>query len=215
MLRLALDRNRTTPRWIFVGLDLESFSEVPPIEPSLLTCGELGKYLERAGCSTAAATSIETRQDELWQVFRRGINETLGYSFATGTGDIVYENFKIEGPPLRIADGNDRNAVYFRRMEGFARLSPERLRWLEEIGRLCKQRGIHWLAFLTTGHEALIQFLLNSTPFRQRSAELVEQMRKSPFAPKEFYDFSTVAGFDGDPEDFFNGAHVAAHNGRK
>ena len=100
-------------------------------------------------------------------------------------------------------------------MEGFSKLSAERLRWLNEIGQLCNKRGIRSLFFLTTGHEALRQFLLKNTTFRERSVELAEALRKSPFPPEEFYDFSTVAGFDGDPEDFFNGAHVGAWNGKK
>lgn len=215
MLRLVLDQNRVTPRWVFVGLDVETFSEAAEIAPSLIGCAALAKYLEDAVPGPTPALSLETRQDEFWQVFRRGINETLGFAFARGTGDFIYQGYDSQAPPLRIADGADRNAVYYRRMEGFPKLSSARLKWLDEIGRLCQERGIRRCYFLSTAHGALIRFLSEHTVFRQRCDELRQAIEKSPFAPDAFHDFSIASSFGGDAEDFINGAHVGPHNARR
>jgi acyl-CoA synthetase (AMP-forming)/AMP-acid ligase II/acyl carrier protein len=214
MLRLVLEQNRIKPRWVFVGLDLETFSDQARVEPSLYACPDLAKYIDVSPTPTAAI-SLDTRQDELWQVFRRGINETVDYGFAKNTGDIVWRFFQPDAPPVKIADGNDRNAVYFRRMEEFTKLSFARLRWLDEIGRLCHEHGISWLLFLSTAHEALLKFLVERTTYQQRLNELTERIHQSPFAPNAFFDLSNVSSFEGDPHDFQNGAHIASYNGRR
>src|SRR5207244_5252272 len=134
-----------------------TLSEADEIAPSLIGCAALAKYVEHAVPAPASALSLDTRQDEFWQVFRRGINETLGFAFAKGTGDIVYQSYDSKAPPLRIADAADRNAIYYRRMEGFPKLSSARLKWLDEIGRLCQERGISTCYFLSTAHRALIR----------------------------------------------------------
>lgn len=213
MLRLFLDQNQVKPRWIFMGLDLETISEQAPVEPSLYACPDLAKYLNLAPPQTPTA-ALNTRQDELWQVFRRGINETLEYGFAKGTGNIVWRDFRPDSPPMKIDDGNNRNAVYFRRMEGFSRLAPARLQVLDEFGRVCRAHGINWLAFLSTAHECLFQFLAANTSYLQRSEELAARIRQSPFPPAAYFDLSGAASFGGDPQDFMNGAHIAFHNGR-
>jgi hypothetical protein len=145
------------------------------------------------------------------ELFRRGLNETLDYAFEPGTGDVVYLKDSME-TPRRLGDGSNRNAVYFRRFQGFLELDSRRLRCLDALRELAGAKALELGWFLTTAHRDLEDFLATQTTYLARKRELMAFLESSHHRTIPWFDFSSVDVFGGDPRDFLNGAHIGPCN---
>ncbi len=217
-LNFVLENNHVPLRTVVLGIDIVTFSKAWAPSSSLLESPDLGPFLDMPSDSPPAPQNTivwEERSHQLDVIFRRGLNETLNYTFAPEFGDILYHDADRWTDVLRIADGSDRNSQYGMRMQNYTRLSAQRFDYLKRFLALCGERKIEVVLFLGTIHHQLHRFLIENTVYEQRRNELVTLLRRCESETVTFHDCTLVEGFRGDPEDFKNGAHIGPHNADK
>lgn len=218
ILNLVLEKNQVPLRTIVLGIDVVTFSKAWEPSASLLESPDLGRFLDSSSAPLVPPQNTiawEERSQQLDTIFRRGLNETLDYTFAPETGDILYHDAARWAEVLRIADGSNRNSQYGMRMQNYTRLSAERFDYLKRFLALCADREIEVVLFLGTIHHELHRFLAENTVYEQRRNELTTLLRRCESDTVSFHDCTRVESFQGDPDDFKNGAHIGPHNADK
>lgn len=217
-LSLVLANNQVPLRTVILGIDTVTFSHSWEPSASLLESPDLGHFLDLPSASLVPPQkkiAWEERSQQLDAIFRRGLNETLDYTFAPETGDILYHSPDQCTGPLRLADGSNRNSQYGLRMQNYARLSAQRFDHLKRLLALCASKKIEVILFLSTIHHELHRFLADNTVYEQRRNELVALLRRCESETVSFHDCTLAESFQGDPHDFKNGAHIGPHNADK
>src|SRR5205807_714321 len=100
------------------------------------------------------------------------------------------------------------------RSDDYPHLSPTRLRYLDELARLCRRHGTRLTVFLTTVHEQYAQAV--APTYWPRYRELVPLLRRMAAEERfDFYDCSRVSLYGGDPNDFYDSSHIKTGNARR
>lgn len=220
MLRYAVERAGAQPKLLLIGVDVEAFHNARPSNVALAISDELselapgGSRLSRWKKFTRLYSWEETKLT--WRSLRHAV---VGYPTTWNRFEpdgylhyLLYEKERREGkyPLDRRIDA--MAADYVARFQGYTRLDPARVGYLEDIIRYGQQRGARVILFLTTLHPRVIA-AVNSKGYAERYAEVQQLLaRLQRQYGVEVYDFSTTGRFGGRDDWFYDGSHIDERN---
>jgi hypothetical protein len=219
MLRYAVERAGVQPKLVILGVDVEAFHNHLPTEDSALETDAFRGLLPGRGFSAwkrfyklfvVQQTRLSLRSLRVQLTGRlpqRNYFDADGYLHygeyeqerATGHYDI---DTKIQRDI----------AQYVARTAGYTGISPERRKYLEELLQYCQARGIKVAIWVTPLGPRLLESL-GPRGYDQREREVVAMLHGLGARYGDpVYDFSSVNKFGGDPDGFWDGAHMTEHN---
>jgi len=226
MLRYAVEGVGLKPRLLLVGVDVETFHDHLPVDIGLLETPELRRYVPAGADQKFPAwrhfTSLFSWEETKlsWRSVRNaltGYPTTWNYFDADGYGHYaVLEKERASGKPYPLERRVDAVAAeYVGRYEGYAALSPERVRSFEQMLDYAQAHGIRVVLFITVIHPRVVK-VIEPHNYPQRYAEvkrLLKQLSaKYDAANVSLYDFSRVEDFGGNTDWFYDGSHVDERN---
>lgn len=220
MLRYAVEQKGIAPRLVLIGIDIEAFHNHRAADGRLLMSGALRRYLkgERRRIPWKEFTMLFTASQTYYsaacvQHALSGRKRELNASFDSN-GYLHYDKWEAERRtghydlkgkfPKTLAD-------YIDRFDRYTEISSERLDYLRKTLDYCRARHIEFRLFITTVSPALAE-ALRPYGYFQRRQEVLSAMQHLVRPGERLYDFSDIQSFGGDPNDFYDGAHIDEHN---
>jgi acyl-CoA synthetase (AMP-forming)/AMP-acid ligase II/acyl carrier protein len=219
--RFVLDHSAAPPRAIVLPLDVEGFSNTADISVRLAYSRHLTPYLRTTdgwnlpGLATPESTPGDHRFASIRNQFKIGQGDPWMMTAWDGAhtdryvGDTRGDDHR---PALTLADPLDRHELYTLRMQGFTALDPRRLRYFDELLRICFDRHIRVIAGLSPLHPALDAFLSETTTYAARLAELIARLDTIRHPLFTFHDTRVPSRFGGSDQDFQDAAHCGPAN---
>jgi len=219
MLRYAVERAGVTPRLVILGVDVEAFHNHLPTEDSALETDAFRGILPGRGFSVwkkfyklfvvqQTRLSIRSLRVQLTgHLPQRNYFDLDGY--------LHYGEYERE----RASGHYDLNtkiqrdvAQYVARTSGYTAISPQRRQYLEAMLQYCQDRGIRVVMWITPLGPRLLQ-TLGPRGYGQREREVLAMLKELGAKYDDpVYDFSSVEKFGGDPNGFWDGAHMTEQN---
>jgi hypothetical protein len=213
LFRYATERLGLRPEWILLGVDVDSFHPTAPVNPQLLKDPRLRRCLPpelRPSWTTALYDLTQLLTLDQLKASCRALGPRPAQGETSYDPDGLMHHVR-EREPLDL--GRDMRPCMQRYVD-FPHLSPSRLRYLDELARLCRRRGIRLTVFLTTVHEQYRRSVAAS--YLPRYGELAPLLRRKAAAEGfRFFDASRVEFYGGDPNDFYDSSHINAGNARR
>lgn len=98
----------------------------------------------------------------------------------------------------------------------YPELSAERLAYFETLVETCRTNDVQLIVFATPLHPELTSHLRDETDYAERREELVRYLTgAADRSAVEFYDFTDITTFHGDPGSFVDGIHPLESNTRR
>lgn len=220
LLRYAVERAGIRPKLVIIGLEWATFAPDPRNDylnrPNQLSEFLPGKpaalqYAELAGTAISwPETSLSLQAVDKF-VLRRTPPALQMHIEADGylIRD-VDERAKADGT-FRL--GNQMvysRKLYQQRLRSFA-FDSERILYFQKLLAYCRARHIRVMAFATPVHHQI--FADENAADQEREHAALDTMRDlAEQGGATFDDFSHVESFGGDPDAFFDGTHIDAHN---
>lgn len=224
------------PAMVVLGIDIYSFTDALPMDSRLRNCPELFNQLPEEQGSTLnqwkrsivrnvklfrenfkyslLKDSLRTLKMDLWDGGRGD-----GHFDFLENGMMVDRLTKQEG-----ADGTfdlekevDFHKVdYARRYAGFESLSPKRSAYFESFLKICEEKQIKLVVFLTPLHPDLATDLAENTTFTARKKDVVAYVNQQCLKNNvPFFEFSDIRSFQGIANEFHDGVHATVVNNRR
>ena len=220
LLRYAVERAGIKPRLVIVGLEWATFSPDPRNEyltrPNQLSEFLPGKpvglrYAELAGAAISwPETSLSLQAIDKFVLQRTPPELQLHIEPDGYLVRDVDERAKANGSFQLDHQMLYSRKLYQQRLRSFA-FSPERVRYFQELLQYCRDRHIRVMVFATPVHHQI--FADEDVADRQREQAALETMRVlAERGGATFDDFTHVESFGGEPDAFFDGTHIDAHN---
>ena len=226
MLRHYHSKTGEMPKWVVLGLDVNSFSDQNQTDARLLSNSDLLPHV--SGSVPLSDRFQRWRELFSWQQTKMSITSIRHPK--TEDGEPPLESFRADGLLVyhqreqEIADGtyDFRGALDYTKREykqllfNFDRLSERRCEMFAALARECRQANSRLVVFLTPMHPELRAYVENSTAYELRKRELNDflaaQAKSEGFT---LVDLSDITRFDGDPALFVDGVHPLEPNTRK
>lgn len=219
MLRYAVERAGVTPRLVILGIDVEAFHDRLPIEDSALEAQAFRGFLPGDGFPAwkkfyklfvVQQTRLSLRS---LRVQLTGHLPQRNYFDADGYlhyGE--YERERATGHYDLDTKVQREIASYVARTAGYTAISPERRKYLEELLQYCHERGIKVVIWVTPlGPRVLAS--IGPRGYDQREREVLAMLRELGARYGDpVFEFSSVEKFGGDPDGFWDGAHMTEPN---
>ena len=220
MLRYACERAGAQPKLLIIGVDVEAFDNHRPSNIGLAVSDELaefapgGKRLSWWEKLKRLYTWEETKLT--WRSLRHAI---VGYPTTWNKFEadgylryLLYERDRANGtyPLQRRIDAI--MPAYASRYQAYSELQPERVQDLTDIMQYAQQRHARVILFITTLHPRVLATVA-SHGYEQRYQDvkrLLEKMHAQYGAT--VYDFSQIESYGGQPDWFYDGAHIDERN---
>ena len=219
MLRYAVERAGIAPRLVILGVDVEAFHNRLPIEDQALEAEAFRGFLPGSGFS-AWKKFYKLFVVQQTRLSLRSLRVRLTGRFPQrfsfdGDGYLHYGDYERE----RATGHYDLDtkiqrdvAQYVARSAGYTAISPERRKYLEELLQYCQGRGIEVVIWVTPLGPRLLESL-GPRGYSQREGEVVAMLQDlGAKYGAAVYDFSSVEKFGGDPNGFWDGAHMTEPN---
>ncbi len=219
MLRYAVERAGITPRMVLVGIDVEAFHNRLPIEDSALEAEAFRGLLPGSGFSPwkkfyklfvvqQTRLSLRSLRVQLTGHFpQRLAFDRDGY--------LHYRDYERErsGGHYDLDTKIQREiGEYVARTAGYTAVSPERRRYLEKLLQYCQDRDIKVVIWVTPLGPRLLE-TLGPRGYDQREREVLAMLHDLGAKYGDpVYDFSSAEKFGGDPNGFWDGAHMTEPN---
>ncbi|MCP4591944.1 MAG: hypothetical protein GY842_14515, partial [bacterium] len=220
ILRFVLAQ-RAPLRLVVLGMDVEAFSNAVPVDRRLLHCAPLVEHLDAEGLpefqderSASSPQTDEARFQTVLSQYKLGGIEEYEGAWAPQTGDYSRPNDPTfeQRQPLRLDDPLACRAEYAMRMRGFTHLDPRRLDYFASFIHKCRSRDIQVVTFMMPLHQELDRYLRQATSYAPRYAELEAYLGGLSGPGLHYHPALTTASFDGDDQDFIDGAHLGGYN---
>ena len=226
MLRHYQSKNGAMPRWVVLGLDVNSFSDQNQTDARLLSNSDLLPHVS----SSVPLSDRFQRWRELFSWQQTKMSLTSIRHPKKQSSEPPLESFREDGLLVyhqreqEIAEGNYdfQGALDYTKREykqllyNFDRLSERRCELFATLARECRQADCQLVVFLTPMHPELHAYVSDSTPYEPRKRELkdflAKQVHREGFT---LVDLSDVSQFGGDPALFVDGVHPLEPNTRK
>ena len=219
MLRYAVERAGVVPRLALIGIDVEAFHNALPVDDRLLETDAFAGMLPVQGLSARKKfTKLFSSQQTHLMV--RSLRIQL-----TGTAP-VHNYYDLDGflhygdYEREIASGRydverhvRRDAQdYVERIRGFTRISEQRRKYLEDLLQYSRDHGIKVALFITPLGPR-VAAAVRAHGYEQRRVEVLGMLTElGARYGATVYDLSSVEKFGGDPNGFWDGAHMTARN---
>lgn len=232
-----LVENKTTPRMMIVGVDIEAFQIAALFGDKVTGVPRLKRYLQ--GGNVWEETWLDGTNLVSWAQLDdalRVVIRALGQDPNQATPlDHAWKNLVNTLAPKKNARGETKipksqrpaklvenraeispalvTKHYQNRFRGFTSLSTEQQGYFEALLKLARAKNIPVKLFITTLHPQLIQVLTKQGFYPKRYADVrawLESLRQE--YPFDLYDFSTPDKFGGNTKDFFNLSHIDETN---
>ena len=219
MLRYAVERAGIIPKLIILGVDVEAFHNRLPIEDSALETDAFRGFLPSSGFSpwkkfyklfVVQQTRLSLRSLRV-QLTGHGPQR----DFFDPDGYLHYGEYEKE----RATGHYDLDtkiqreiAQYVARTAGYTAISPQRRQYLEKLLQYCHDRDILVVMWVTPLGPRLLE-TIGPRGYDQREREVLAMLHElgSKYGDP-VYDFSAVDKFGGDPNGFWDGAHMTEAN---
>ncbi len=219
MLRYAVERAGVTPKLVILGVDVEAFHNKLPIEDRTMETNAFNGLLPGHGFSAwkkfyklfvAQQTHLSLRSLRVQltgHAPQRNYFDPDGYLHY---GE--YEQERASGHYDLDAKIQKDIASYVERTAGYSAISPERREFLEKTLQYCHDRNIRVVLWVTPLGPRLLQ-ALGPRGYDAREREVLDMLHKLGARYGDpVYDLSSVDKFYGDPNGFWDGAHMTEHN---
>ncbi len=224
-LKYMIDRG-FRPQRVVLGVDVEAFHNAAPVDNRLagvLPLASKLRWRERApALSEGLKESLSARN---LQLSLRSISYALTEYPPSRQGTVTDRGFEIvRSRERRIRRGTynlekkieeDRDK-YLGRFAGYTDISRWRVGYLERLLELCAAHRIELYVYITPLHPEIVALLRAERDYDARHEQVLALLRgyseRHGFA---LADMSEVHMFDGDPENFYDGAHARVENQRK
>ncbi len=215
MLRYAVERAGVTPKLVILGIDVEAFHNRLPIEDSALEAAAFRGLLPGSGFSPwkkfyklfvvqQTRLSLRSLRVQLTGHFpQRLAFDPDGY--------LHYRDFERERASGHYdLDTKVQREIgeYVARTAGYTAISAERRRYLEQLLQYSHDHGIKVVMWVTPLGPRLLE-TLGARGYDQREREVLAMLHElgTKYGDRVF-DFSSVEKFGGDPNGFWDGAHM-------
>ncbi len=226
MLRHYRSKKGTMPRWVVLGLDVNSFSDQNQTDARLLSNSDLLPHVS----SSVPLSDRFQRWRELFSWQQTKMSLTSIRHPKKDESEPALESFREDGLLVyhqreqEIAEGNYdfqgaldyTKREYKQLLHDFDRLSERRCELFSTLAQECRQADCRLVVFLTPMHPELHAYVSDSTTYEARKRELKEFLTGQ--ADREGFtlvDLSDITRFDGDPALFVDGVHPLEPNTRK
>lgn len=205
-VRHALNDLSITPRVVLIGVDVEMFHNGD--RPT--------SHLPSLSARAQALLSPEQTQQSIRSVRIWG-SGVMPQKLRVIEPDGYLREPRVEADVLRGVNTFDRDlphlvSTYATMWRTYSAVSQEELNNLRELIELCRSKQIQVHIFLTPTHPRL-EAALNPYRYPERKAEVQAALSKiSSAAGVRFTDLSNIETFQGDLQDFYDGAHVSEPN---
>lgn len=219
--RYAVEACHWQPTRLFIGVDIEAFHNRIPPDVRLLTTPGLQPFLPfgmRASGLLEAARALPSYEQlrasikSLW--YSGAARANPGYEFEAD-GSIYYREFEKEIQSGRFRpDYATSLKEYDQRFATFTALDEERRATFEKLVDDARNRRIAVTVFISPLSRVVRAHLERTSRFSTLRVALTEYLRdlRGRSRLQSFYDFTDVATFGGDPDLFYDGAHVRPEN---
>lgn len=202
------------PEVIVLGVDVEALHDHVPPDARLVHQPELGALVDldvSPLSALEAALSWQTSSAAARSALRalRGTPPPPANFGADGT------NVRHEPFPGQVGDAKIRRSIaeYRARFRGYEALDERRTEELATFIREATDAGIQVVAFVTPLHPRLRADAELSARYDPLLRDTLAWLAARPEV--ELHRFETIAGFDGDPALFWDGAHLHETNARR
>jgi hypothetical protein len=216
--KFALDDLRWPLRIIVLGVDVEAFHDRAPPDgrlggaPRLLRHVPLSYQMTMAGENLASGLSLDQFTSSLRSLWFRATSYPEDASQLTARGGLRYVKWdRAIAAHTFVPDIAGMVESYDGRFAGMSRVGAERAESFRALLRLAEQRHIRVYAFITPLHDAVVARLRARRDFArllQETTQLLDAEKREHPATLSFVDYTDVRTFGGDPELFYDGAHV-------
>jgi hypothetical protein len=220
MLRYACERGGAQPKLILIGVDVEAFDNHRPSNVGLAISDELAEFApggKRLSWWEKLKRLYSWEETKLtWRSLRHSV---IGYPTTWNKIEndgylryLLYEQDRAKGTyPL------DRRVdaimpAYASRYAAYDQLQPERVHDLDEIMQYAQKRGARVVLFITTLHPRVLA-TVEPHGYEQRYDDVKALLAKMHAQyGATVYDFSHIEAYGGQPDWFYDGAHVDERN---
>ncbi len=224
-LKHMLDRG-FRPQRVVLGVDVEAFHNAAPIDSRLAGVLPLASKLRWVDRAPALAEGLkESLSARNLQLSLRSIGYALREYPPARQGSVTDRGFEIvRSRDAKIRRGKydlaakieeDRDK-YLGRFDGYTGVARWRVRYFERLLELCAAHKIELYVYITPLHPEIVALLRAARGYDARHEQVLALLRgyseRYGFALE---DMSEVHMFDGDPENFYDGAHARVENTRK
>jgi len=219
MLRYAVERAGVTPKLVILGVDVEAFHNRLPVEDRVMETNAFRGLLPehdfsawKKFCKLFVAQQAHLSLRSL-RVQITGHAPQRNYFDPDGYLHYAeYEQERASGHYDLNAKVQRDLAQYVERTAGYTAISGERRRYLEDTLKYCHDRDIQVVMWVTPLGPRLLQ-ALGPRGYDQREREVLAMLQELGAKYGDpVYDFSSVDKFGGDPNGFWDGAHMTEHN---
>jgi hypothetical protein len=216
--RYAVESLRWPVREILLGVDVEGLHNHAPPDGRLGGAPAIARHLpiEFQARVLGEVLSSSLSQSQLLSSIRSVRFAMTGHPEDTSTlsddGMLTYVKFERE-----IAAGTFRPDLqgtvqsYDGRFAGMTALDASRLSALRALAQLASSRGIRVRAFVSPLHRSVVAHLEQKRSFstlRAATVAALEQLRNEFPGTLSVVDYTDVRAFGGDPELFYDSAHI-------
>ena len=224
-LRLLVDDLHAPVKHVIIGVDFEAFNPAIPTMSESRYFPDFSKYLLHTKLRSRtldqfslllSAEQLDATKGVITSQFERKNKSQNKIVEADGTlllrdreSLIASGKFDLE----KVLDGRVRKyASRSLRLAGYAKPSPERLQYLEDLLNFADQRGITVHMYVTPYHPRLWEVLrpLPGTKVLRETTRLVQQHCQAHGV--YLVDFSRIDRFGGKPDEFYDEIHMWPSN---
>lgn len=216
--RFAAEDLRWPLRVIVLGVDVEAFHDRAPPDgrlggaPRLLRHVPLSFQLTMSGESVASGLSQDQLLWSLRSLRYRATRYPEDASQLTPRGGLRYVKWDREIlAGTFVPDIAGMVESYDGRFAGMNHLGEERIESFRALLRLAEQRHIRVYAFITPLHDRVVARLRERRDFARllrETTQLLAAERVAHPSTLSYVDYTDVRAFGGDPELYYDGAHV-------
>jgi len=221
LVRFAQGDCHWSPTEIVIGLDVEAFHDHLAPDSRLLSNGNLRPYLSpsmRREMVPGAVRALLGAEHTAQSLMALGY-VIVGFPSEKSTFDpdgyLRYRAWERE-----IAEGTFEPDIessireYDARLANFTALDPARQALFEELVARSASRSVRVRTFITPLHPLVLEHLDRSRNDERLRGDLVAYLTtlRERWPGFSYVDFTEIATFGGDPELFFDGAHLRDEN---
>lgn len=219
MLRYAVERAGLRPRLVVLGIDVEAFHNRLPIEDQALEAEAFRGLLPGSGFSAwkkfYKLFVVQQTRLSLRSLSVQLTGRLPQRNYFDPDGYLHYGEYERERASGRYdLDSKVQRYVaqYVARTAGYTAVSTERRKYLEELLQYCQERGIKVVMWVTPLGPRLLE-TIGPRGYNQREREVLAMLQElGAKYGAAVYDFSSVENFGGDPNGFWDGAHMTEPN---
>lgn len=224
------------PEMVILGIDIYSFTDALPMDSRLMNCPELINNLSELQGSTLEQWKRGIVRNV--KLFRENFKYSLLKDSLRTLKMDMWDGGRAEGHFDFLENGmmvdrltKQQNAEgtfdlekeiafhkndYARRYAGFESLSRQRCDYFETFLKICEEKQIKLVIFLTPLHPDLASDLARNTTFTERKKDVVAYLNEQCLKNRiPFYEFSDINSFQGIADEFHDGVHATVMNNRR